>query len=253
MTGSEPAVVNRPKADGFPLAPIVEAIFGIQLAEKLSDDEMKHAAEALRPLYHNLSEMPFREFLFNAADTSVDVQPSRKMYRLEGSDPAEITLVRPEGIFVSQLAPYKSWDILFARMQRDVKAVEALFANKTIVRIACRYINRIDVPIQGTEAKFEDYLTVYIRLPETIGSIGPYNLQFQYLVPEISSLAAVQSGIYAQDIEGKISFVLDIDLGREVGIAINDPAVFKMFSEFKDVKNRLYKQFLTPKALEEFV
>lgn len=243
---------GRLKADGFPTAPIIEAIFAIQPREEFQDIHLSEAADLLASHYPKRTEMPFAEFAYDAQAATIDVKPSRQIYRLEGHDPSELAMLRPEGLFVSQLAPYRSWENLFDRFKRDFFAVESVFDGKGIGRAACRYINRIDVPFDGQIARNEDYLTVYIQVPESIHAIGLFQLRFELPVPEIQATAVIQSGVMPPANEGQASFALDIDLSRSFNVDSDYDSVLQDFSLFQAEKNRLYKQFLTQKALDQF-
>jgi uncharacterized protein (TIGR04255 family) len=252
MPEHEIAQNGRPRAQGFPTAPIVEAVFAVQPRDAFNDIELTKAADLLAPHYSKQTSMPFAEFSYNAEVATIDVNPVRQTYRLEGGDTSELALVRPEGLFVSQLAPYRSWDDLFKRFRRDFAAVESVFSGKKIGRIACRYINRIDVPFEGNVARNEDYLSVYIHLPESIEATGPFQLRFELPVLEINSLAVVQSGLMPPAVEGQASFALDIDLSRSFDVDLDFSDALEEFSKFRDPKNQLYRKFLTPKALDQF-
>lgn len=252
MSGQEIPQNGRPRAPGFPTAPIVEAVFAIQPREEFEDEELRAAATMLSSHYSNLIEMPFADLSYDAVAATVDVKPNRLTYRLEGEDPSELALLRPDGLFVSQLAPYRSWDDLFVRFKRDFLAIEPILAGKLIGRIACRYINRIDVPFEEKIARNEDYLTVYIHVPDSINAIGNFQLKFELPVPEINSKAVIQSGLMRPFPEDHASFALDIDLARNVDVNSSFDDILEMFSKFREPKNLLYRQFLTQKALDQF-
>ncbi len=252
MPEHEIAQNGRAKAPGYPTAPIVEAVFAIQPSEPFQNAEVKTAADLLAGYYPKQTEMPFAEFSYDAEAATIDVNPARQTYRLESEDASELALVRPEGLYVSQLAPYRSWDDLFDRLKRDFAAVAPVFFGKTIGRIACRYINRIDVPFEGNIARNEDYLAVYIHLPESIKATGPFQLRFELPIPEIGSLAVIQSGVARPANDGYASFTLDIDLIKKFDECLDFDKIFEAFSNFRVQKNLLYRQFLTPKALEQF-
>lgn len=252
MSELENAQKSRPKAPGYPLAPIIEAVFAIQPHEEFQNTDLEAAADKLSLYYSKRSEMPFAEFSYDAEAATIDVKPDRLTYRLEGDDISELVVLRPEGLFVSQLAPYRSWDDLLERFKRDFFAVGSIFDGKGLSRIACRYINCIDVPFEGTTARNEDYLSVYIHVPDSIDAIGAFQMRFELPVPEIESTAVIQSGLMLPFPDGHASFALDIDLGRTINVDAASSDVFDMFSKFREPKNRIYRQFLTKKALDQF-
>lgn len=252
MSEHEIAQNGRPRAMGYPSAPITEAVFAVHPRRELQNADLEVARDRLAMHYPKCIEMPFAEFSYDAEAATIDVKPNRPTYRLEGEDASEVTLLRPDGLFVSQLAPYRSWDDLFERFNRDFFALNSIFNGKGLSRIACRYINRIDVPFDGTIARNEDYLSVYIHVPDSIEAIGPFQLRFELAVPEIKSMAVIQSGLMLPFPDNHASFALDIDLARNFDVDLSSSDILVEFSKFRGPKNRLYRQFLTQKALDQF-
>jgi uncharacterized protein (TIGR04255 family) len=251
---SEPEIAQngRPKAPGYPSAPIVEAVFAVHPREDFQNADLEGARDKLAIHYPKCVEMPFAEFSYDAEAATLDVKPNRPTYRLEGENASEVTLLRPDGLFVSKLAPYCSWDDLFERFKRDFLVLSSLFDSNGVNRIACRYINRIDVPLDGKIARNEDYLSVYIHVPESIEAIGRFQLRFELAVPEIQSTAVIQSGLILPFPDDHASFALDIDLVRNFDVNITHSVALVEFLKFREPKNRLYRQFLTQKALDQF-
>jgi len=224
----------------------------VQFGGGLSDTEATSLKEALTPHYPNVNVTTHRDIRVNVEAETVELGDPRNIFRLEGKDATEVALIRPEGLSVSQLAPYKSWDVLFDRYRRDFDTVIGAMESKTITRMAVRYINRIDVPLVGDIAHYEDYLSVHIRVPDSIPAIGNFHLRFVMDVPELGADATIQSAVFPPTVPDKASFALDIDLAREKDIPQEREQFLALFAEFRAAKNKLYQQFLTPKALAEF-
>lgn len=243
---------ERLKAEGFPLAPLIEAVMAVQFEAGISPDEAQQIGQALSESYSIVAETKEHGFIYDADAETVELQERRSIYRLEGSDETEVAQVRPEGLAVSQLAPYKCWELLTERFGRDWFTAEKIIGERKPSRLSVRYINRIDVPLVGGKAPYEEYLAVHVRLPDSIPSIEDFYLRFGLAVPEVHAAAIIQCAVMPPAIEGKMSFALDIDLSRSTDLPPNREGVLALLNEFREAKNKLYSQFLTPKALEEF-
>ena len=243
----------RLKAEGFPTAPLIEAIMEIQFEGGLTADESKACADALGHHYATCSESKQTAFMYDVETTELNVDDLRAIYRLEGTDDTEISSIRTNGIAVSQLAPYRSWEKLFERLKRDLSVIDNVIGTRLAVRLGVRFINRIDVPLDDNRiAEHERYLAAHVRLPASIPSVMNFYFNVHIPVPEVAGVAIVQSGVLPPAIEGKASFSLDIDLSRTHDLAVERNILMTQLSEFQEPKNGLYRQLLTEKALEEF-
>ena len=243
---------DRLKAEGFALAPIVEAVIAADFVGGLSEEETAAIAAALLPNYATSSTNSRAEFVYDVDSESLNQQPSRTQHRLESQDGAEVVQVLPTGINVSRLAPYRCWEDLFRRFCIAVGSVDSVLGLREISRVAVRSINRIDVPLEGGIARYEDYLAIHVAMPEAIGAVTGFYLRANIPVPELSADATVQSAVMEPTAEGHASFVLDIDLVRTGGIPMDRGEAFRLVDSFRQHKNRLYRQLLTERALKEF-
>lgn len=242
----------RLKAEGFPAAPLIEAVMEVQLEGGLAADESLAVADALGRFYPTRSETTQTQFMYQAETAQLDVS-GRAVYRLEGEDDTEVTSIRPTGISVSQLAPYRSWDILLSRLRRDLEVVDSVLGVRRASRIGVRFINRIDVPLdENGIAEHEEYLEAHVRLPGTIPAVTNFYLSVSIAVPEVSGEAVVQSAVLPPAVEDKASFALDIDVSRFHDLAEDRKELLSQLSEFQAPKNSLYQRLLTKRALEEF-
>lgn len=240
------------KAPGFPTAPLVEAVFAASFADGLDADQRHAVAAAAAAAYPTTRVERYHGITLNVGADEVSVSEPETTYKLEGADTTELFLVRPDGIVTSQLAPYKSWHVLFERFRRDLGFVWGRYPEKQVTRLAVRSINRIDVPLVDGLANFEEYLALHIRVPDTVPSIGPFSLELNIALPEAKAMATVRSGVAEPAIEGKASFILDIDVARAQDIPEDHEGVLHALNELHEPKNRLYRAFLTEKALKEF-
>ncbi len=249
--GAELVVDHRPVAEGFKKTPLIEAVIDVAFESEISPERTSELRELLGANYASHTEDAVRSFHIDLETDTASIQPKREIYRFIGEDASEIALLRPNGISTSQLAPYRCWEDLFSRFERDTASLSGSTDIKA-ARLATRFINRIDVPASHGIAQHEEYLAVHIRLPGTIENIGPFQLGFQIYSPAEEAEVVIQSSVVEPAIEGVASFILDIDVARSTNIPDDWPQCLRIISSFRDVKNYFYRTLLTKKALEEF-
>lgn len=242
---------HRPIAEGFKKTPLIEAVIDVAFTSELSPDVTSELRKLLSVNYASHTEDAVRRFHVDLETETASIQPTGAIYRLIAEDSSEIALLRPNGFAASQLAPYRCWEDLFARFERDTKV---LFSASDIkpARLATRFINRIDVPTTNGIAQHEEYLAAHIKLPNEIENIGSFQLSFQLYSPDQKAEVVIQSAVVEPAIEGVASFTLDIDVARSNDLPDDWPECLRIISTFRDVKNYFYRTLLTPKALEEF-
>ncbi len=243
---------HRPVADGFAKAPIIEAIIDLTYGQDMSVEQTSAIKDALIPYYAKITSDPISELKIDVTTSAIAIKKDQFFHQLEGSDSTEIALVRPNGISVSKLAPYRCWNDLFDRFRRDTNAAMSAVGPIRVQRVATRFINRIDVPFDGKTADYEHYLEVQIKLPKSIGAIGPFQLAFNLVVPDQKANVVIQSAVVEPAVEGVASFILDIDVARTVDLPNNWDDTLDIINSFRGIKNFFYQQLLTAKALEDF-
>lgn len=242
---------ERPKAEGFPLAPLIESLIDVQFENSFAEQELSLAKDALSDVYAEIIETPHHAVNLDLETGATDIRTETR-YRLVGADTTEVMLLRHEGIATSQLAPYKDWEHLYSRFARDFQLINGSFGPRKLKRVAVRSLNRIDVPPTGEIVQYEDYIALQPTLPDGLDPINSFRLQITVSIPELLAVANIAVGGLPPALEDKASFLLDIDLYRDVNIPDDARELEALFVEFRRVKNDLYKKCLTEKALKEF-
>lgn len=138
------------------------------------------------------------------------------------------------------------------RVRRDAQIVHEVTGLRKIIQLGVRYINRIDVPINGPITRYEDYLTINLSLPEDWDGIGSYAWRFERPYPELASLAIVQSAIIAPEIPNHAAFLLDIDVIRKQDIPAKVEDIFLLLGKMRDLKNNIFELSITDTARTSF-
>src|SRR5207253_8822162 len=124
-----------------------------------------------------------------------------------------ILQARLDGFALSRLAPYENWETFRDEARRLWTAYRRYAHPEKIVRLAVRYVNRLDLPLPLRDLK--DFLAtvpeVSPRLPQ-----GLAGFFMQLNIPQMDSrntLLLTETMIEPAG-PGVISVVLDIDVGR---------------------------------------
>ena len=139
-------------------APITEAVidFRAKLPDKFDPKVFMQLEERLKPRYPEISEQGASQLQFqirgarDISQTSKYIGPTG--YRFTSEDRKNILQLKTDGFTFSRLKPYTDWK-QFSEEAFELWHVYLEVANpKMLVRIATRFINRIEIP-----APFESF------------------------------------------------------------------------------------------------
>ena len=236
----------------YPFPPITEAIIESQFESEASDDERRTVSGKLAEFYPSESVHFIKGVHVDVDAKTVEVKPENSVFRRSANDETELTVFGPKNFLISQLGIYPGWETFFGRFERDWALWRRLMKYRKVNRIGVRFINRIDVPKEGTKAAHEDYLNVYVHVPDEIETIGAYALQTQVPLASIKSLGIINSASVPSPLPGFASFMLDIDIGRNIDVPQKDADIFAVLNEIRGVKNALFESSIKDAAREKF-
>ncbi len=246
---------NRDRAEGkdvYPYPPITEAIIEIRFEAESSDDERRKVSGKLAEYYPFESALVNQEVHVDVDKQTVHVKPEGSVFRRSANDETELAVFGPQNFLIAQLGNYPGWNIFFGRFERDWALWRRLMQFRKINRIGVRFINRIDVPKEGSTARHEDYLNVYAHMPVEIEEIGAYALQVQVPLAEIKCVGTINSASVPSPVPGFASFMLDIDIGRIIDVPQKNADIFTVLNEIRGVKNTLFESSIKDAARERF-
>jgi uncharacterized protein (TIGR04255 family) len=231
--------------------PIIEAVVQFCYAEPVAKTLQAKLLKRLKREYMN-------ELALQAVGANVNFEKQEAAFvaepqsRLSSLDETDVLIVHATTLTWSRLAPYQGWDALLERVRRDLHIAHEVTGLRKIVQLGVRYINRIDVPINGPITRYEDYLTINLSLPEIWDGISNYGWRFERPYPELSSLAIVQSAIIAPEIPNHAAFLLDIDVIRKQDVPTKVEDVFLLLGKMRDLKNNIFELSITNTARASF-
>ena len=178
-------------------------------------------------------------------------------YRYLSADRLWMLQVRLDGFAISRLAPYSNWGELRNQASRlwPIYSKAVLLGNGrgngpgNITRVACRYINRIDLPLGGWDYKD------YFRTSPEVSPALPQGLSDIFMrlgIPLDDARAIVIMATAPQLFPDKQSVILDLDVFRtDPGCTSNDE-VWALLDALRSHKNNLLEGCITDNTRQLF-
>lgn len=229
-----------PEQKRYPKAPITEAIIDIRIvAPENSDSSTRDNLFAiggdLKLQYPNHEELHRHEVLVTIPG-NVHTQDRFAGVRYISADLHTSLAAQPDGFTFSMRAPYSCWDEFCSLARSAWTIYKSKVRPASIVRVAVRYINKIDIPLPAEPT--EDYFRLYPMIPEALGDVSEsFFLQVRKPQLDLHANLVVTQGLAPPEKEGVVGVVLDIDLFRDADLPQTDDDVWKLFEQFRVRKN----------------
>ena len=233
--------------------PITEATVELRVNKGLTLKEQQKITTKLKKLYPNLQELNELGINIgqNFSGSEVTVSQQSKSFRLASDNQSEIVIVSPQSLIIARLAPYLGWDEFHERVVSAWKIWKSVAGTRSFSRMGVRYINRIDIPMNGAEKiEIKDYLNFYPMVP--MFSDAPMTNYFiQVTKPTSNPFWAVNvtSTIGPSPLVNHMSLLLDIDVYRVENIPLNDDS-WIILNEARELKNKIFQEIITHRTEE---
>lgn len=238
----------------YPNAPITEALIDlrVELPKHVTviDLEKIHAEEKTAyPIKKNRHEVTGQ---MQVGEQVAAAASSKHIgFIFTSQDQKQIFQARLDGFTLSRLAPYESWDEFCKEARRLWDRYRSVVEPTKIVRLAVRYINRLDLPLPVPE--LNEYLrTVPEISPELPQGLAGYFLHLRIPMEDIKSTLLVNQTIIEPAGPNVVSIVLDNDLSRDTDVPQNENAVWNVFEELRLRKNDVFEASITDRTRELF-
>jgi uncharacterized protein (TIGR04255 family) len=237
--------------------PVVEAVIGLSFALPIKAATLAAVDRRFAKHYpehqdHNNLTLKFGTVI--GANNTMAHHTKQELvqgHRRTNTSMDEIAILQPDSLVVSQLAPYKGWENLFARFTRDFAMCKRPGKLLEISRIGVRFINRIDIPITSNVVEHEKYLNLYPQVPEVFGPLMGYTLQSTFDLTSIGCVATIRSAPTPSPTLGHASFMVDIDVYKNAPLPTHDADIFDFLGQIRTEKNRIFEACVTPLARKE--
>jgi len=236
----------------LPNAPIVEAV--IDLRVRLKPDfnlkDLRDLATSISKDYPTCKERNLIAGSFEIkGDKPINTIKDQGIvgYLCEKADRKDIVQFRKDGFTFSRMKPYTNWDSVY----NEAKRLWNLYLKKThpivIDRVAVRYINRFDLPI---DTDVRRYLKSGPNIPKRISQ--EYEEFFDRVVISEKELkAAIIQTITKGSSPGYINYILDIDAFSTNTKELDDKQLWEVISKLRVLKNHIFFNLITEKAVRE--
>lgn len=235
--------------------PITEAVIAINFKSTIEFDELTSVSKKFQKEYPQsqaISNVSFSVDVDGGAVPTPKNTQNQKGWRLSSEDMTEILVMWPQSFTISQLAPYVGWSKFLERFVRDWKKFKRHVGQKEIARIGVRYINRIDIPVNGDIVEHEKYLNVFPKLPNSLTPLHAFAVQSALKLPDIGCDLLINSAAVPSPVLDRASFMLDLDIFRSLDLPQSDQDIYNLLDEIRNKKNKVFEQCISNRARKLF-
>jgi len=235
-------------------APIIEALVDIQVQlptniTRQHIDDLKKELSDSYPESEDLFSLSAQIKIEPSGDTpSSEHQQKYIGCRIKSPDESYIVQLRTNGLSVSRLNPYVTWDDLkstsSALWDIYVKHLQPEF----ITRIALRYINRIEVPLPIGD--LHEFLVSPPIVPNGLPNrISEFLNRVVIHDQSIDARAIIMQAFEGVANDKSLPIIIDIDVFKEGRLETDDSDIWNKLSQLRDFKNQIFFESLTEKTI----
>lgn len=235
----------------YEYAPIKEAIFDIRI-----DNIGSSTIDDLEKLHSLVSkEYPTKKKQINFTG-KIEFKEGKPLTNETGSEIRGFFFIntkgnrqvqfRLDGFTFNMLNPYSEWSDFSTEALRLWKIYQKNLAPKNVIRIALRYINRIELQLPITS--FQDYFINIPPIPKCLPqSINNFFMQIN--VPcDKDGTGVIITETVEPEVNNKLPFILDID-AYKVYLKNSEFDYLKTeFNKLRNLKNQTFEDSITEKT-----
>jgi uncharacterized protein (TIGR04255 family) len=229
-------------------APITEALIDIRLAliPGRTVDSLLPIREQIASNYPKQNKTLKIEGRFGL-DQTASQQQTLTGFRFDSADGKYVLQTRVDGFTFSRLAPYEHWEP-FEQEARRLWTIYRQYADPVnCIRVAVRYINRIDLPTVPSEMK--DYFETYPEIsPKMTQLMDGFAMQVLISQGNGIVLSLIQAGVPAPRPE-VASINLDLDLFKESQTEFTtDEAIWGFLNSLRGIADHTFESCITDRT-----
>ena len=242
----------------FPNAPITEAILDIR-AELPDGVDLSTFEEFQENIKDRFQERKTRhsyqaEFKFTPGkEESAPIIPKGGAdgYFFRSTNENKVVQTRLDGFSFNKLKPYEDW----AKFSTEAFHLWQLYKGITkpirVIRIALRYINRIEIPTHF--ADFNEYILTNPQIaPGLPQALAHFFMRIEVPNDEIGAMAIITETLQKPTELGKLPLIFDIDVVKRDSYTGDMTEIWPDFEQLRAFKNAIFFNSITEKTKELF-
>jgi len=237
-------------------APITEALIDIHVEPKagLTFEGLREALGALdfgyyvkSPIAHGL--FGFRRTLDgNQAETTAAAEQIG--VRMHSADELYVAQCRLSGFTLSRLPPYEEWHNILDETKRLWTIYTDCLAPQRVTRVATRYINKLQLPLQAGES-YQTYLQKLVDVPDDVPqAVASFFQRFELVDVESAHRVILTAAQEPVSPPTPPSVILDVDAFVPTSLRPKDDQIWAILEQLRALKNRTFFSSLTEQAAE---
>jgi len=237
-------------------APITEAIIDVMVepAPGVTAADLAELREPNEPLLTRQDKLTLAtgqvEFR-PAVPAKASASEEEHGFKFSSEDGKNICQARLSGYGFSRLAPYEDWERFYGEAVRLWRRYRLVAKPTKVLRLAVRYINRIDIPAASVDMK-EYFLTSPEVSPHLPQQMAGFFMQVRLPQEDIAAMLVLNETIVPPGQPESTSIVLDLDLFRDQDVPQDDDAIWNYFEVLHTRKNEIFEACITDRTREIF-
>ncbi len=184
-------------------------------------------------------------------EIQVDASRQHSGFLFRSKDGLRIFQATLQGFTFNRLAPYNSWEEFSNDARNLWEIYKDICKPAFVTRAAVRYINRIDIPVEGP-IKLQDYLKtapdIASGLPQK--NLSSFFMQLQIPQEDLNCMLVINETLALPPSPGFISVIFDIDLFRQQAWQSDDEDIWDFLTQLRERKNQVFRESITEKTEE---
>jgi uncharacterized protein (TIGR04255 family) len=242
-------------------APVVEAV--VEVRVRLSRPVVQADFDAFRsrlkdqfPKAQNIRFVASHLQFDSDDEVKNDVSTGLIGVRLDDEDGRWVVQAKSDGLAVSRLPPYESWNGLIAQFRDLWPVYVEIFEPSTVLRLGVRYINRLPLPDTET-VDLDAVLTAGPKIPPTLPqNLTQFVTRVVFPLPADGIVLTVLQALEPApgDVGGRRAHVvLDIDAACEHALSPTSPEIWGRLDSLRGAKNMAFFGSLTESTWKGFM
>jgi uncharacterized protein (TIGR04255 family) len=235
-------------------APITEAILDLKviLPDNFPIERFLEIQARVRDRFPTSEPIHVGSLAIQAGpEIQVDASRQHSGFLFRSKDGLRIFQATLQGFTFNRLAPYHSWEEFSNDARNLWEIYKDICRPAFVTRAAVRYINRIDIPVEGP-IKLQDYLKtapdIASGLPQK--NLSSFFMQLQIPQEDLNCMLVINETLALPPSPGFISVIFDIDLFRQQVWQSDDEDIWDFLTQLRERKNQVFRESITEKTGE---